>query len=157
MSAKNRHTDRFNITEHGLDQADQIEPLWQKLNALHHSRSIHFKSHFASYSFRDRIGDLKASGRVKIFSAAIDDLAVGYCICSIKNNVGEIDSLYVEKSYRGEGLGHELVNRALNWFSINRIEKHSVSLSHGNEEAIPFYERFGFRPRLVVMTKSNTP
>ena len=43
---------------------------------------------------------------------------IGYCISTINLElVGEIESLYLEKEYRNQGIGEELMNRALTYLN----------------------------------------
>ncbi len=146
---------RARIKELSLDQAELIEPLWQQLNTLHHSKSVHFKDHFAGFTFSERIEQLKARDSIKIFLALVNTKKVGYCLCSIHGDTGEIDSIYIDETQRKSGLGRHLVNKSLQWFKANGIEQFTVSIAHGNEEAIPFYKKFGFKPRYLVMTTDS--
>ena len=143
---------RITIEELSLEQAEQIEPLWQQLNTLHHRHSIHFKDHFASFSFSDRLQQLTTKDSTVIFLALVGAQKVGYCLCSSHDDIGEIDSIFLDESQRSSGLGKLLVEKALQWFNEKGLSQLTVSIAHGNEEVIPFYEQFGFKPRLVVMT-----
>ena len=143
------------IKELSLDQADQIEPLWQQLNTLHHRKSVHFKDHFAGFTFSDRLEQLHTRDGVTIFLALVDTKKVGYCLSSIHGDTGEIDSIYIEEPWRNSGIGEHLVHKALQWFKTNGIHQFTVSVAYGNEEAIPFYKKFGFKPRYLVMTTDS--
>ncbi len=144
------------IKELSMDQAELIDTLWQQLNTLHHSKSIHFKDHFAGFTFSERIEQLKTRDSTRIFLALVDAKKVGYCLCSIHGDIGEIDSIFIDETQRKSGLGRHLVNKSLQWFKANGIEQFTVSIAHGNEEAIPFYKKFGFKPRYLVMTTDST-
>ena len=69
---------------------------------------------------------------------------VGYCLSSIENNIGEIESIFIEKQYRRYKLGDKLMVNALNWFEYNSITNIQINVVYANDEAIPFYERYGF-------------
>jgi GNAT superfamily N-acetyltransferase len=67
------------------------------------------------------------------------------------NKVGGIESLFVEESYRGLGIGDALIKSALFWMDEKGAETKMVSVAAGNEEAFRFYARYGFRPRRTVL------
>jgi ribosomal protein S18 acetylase RimI-like enzyme len=69
---------------------------------------------------------------------------VGYCLSSIKENVGEIESIYIESKYRTFGLGGKLMESALSWFAFNEITNIQIGVAYANDEALPFYQRYGF-------------
>ena len=135
-----------------LDEAEAIRHLWLQLNELHQSNSVHHKNHFARFTFEERLQQLAAAETATIFVASCGSAAVGYCICSLRGSSGEIDSLFVENSHRGKGIGGQLLNTALQWLKKQRAANISVAVAHGNESALPFYHSFGFRERLIMLT-----
>lgn len=143
---------KITIQELTLDQAEQIEPLWQQLNAQHHRNSVYFQDHFINFTFSERLEQLNTKDRITILIASAGKKKVGYCLCSILGDTGEIDSIYIDELQRNSGLGRRLVEKALQWFKANGLKQLTVSIAHGNEEVIPFYENFGFKPRLLVMS-----
>ena len=88
-----------------------IKPLWEKLNQLHLRRSIYFKDHYETFTFDKRMASFqdKDQNDLKITVVLIADQIKGYCMSSISNNMGEIDSLYLEEDTRGTGIGKKLV------------------------------------------------
>lgn len=56
---------------------------------------------------------------------------------------GEIYSIYVLADYLGKGVGYELMNAAVE--KLAEYRKIAVWVLKGNERAIRFYERYGFR------------
>ncbi|WP_367888864.1 GNAT family N-acetyltransferase [Paenibacillus sophorae] len=68
-------------------------------------------------------------------------------------NRGELDSIFVLQDFRGSGIGQELMTLSLGWFKTNSIENIAISVLFGNDEALPFYEKFGFYPRTYVLSK----
>lgn len=56
---------------------------------------------------------------------------------------GEVFSIYVLKEYQGQGVGYELMNAALGRLADD--PKIAVWVLEGNDKAIRFYERYGFR------------
>ncbi|WP_408634775.1 GNAT family N-acetyltransferase [Paenibacillus zanthoxyli] len=68
-------------------------------------------------------------------------------------NRGELDSIFVLQDYRGYGIGQELMTLSLDWLKTNSAKTIAISVLFGNDEALPFYEKFGFYPRTYVLTK----
>ncbi len=96
-------------------QIDQIKDLWQELNAHHVSRSTSFKDHFLNLTFQKRVEGLKKREQFIGFVAEEDTEQIGYCIATFNDSVGEIDSLFVKETYRGKGVGEQLMSLALKW------------------------------------------
>ena len=143
---------KITIQELSLEQAEQIEPLWKKLNTLHRRNSMYFKDHFKNYTFPERLKQLNSRDHIAIFVASAGAKQVGYCLCSIFEDTGEIDSIFIDEPVRKSGLGRQLVKKALEWFKVYGLKRLTVSIVHGNEGVIPFYESFGLKPRYLVMT-----
>ena len=139
------------IIQLSKDRIDEIEPLWRELNSHHHEKSKNFKEHFSSFTFAERSKKLLAVDELVIFAARKNSELVGYCIASSNNGTGEIDSLYIKPQFRGASLGKLLTESAMLWLSGLNCSQISVSVVDGNEEAIPFYEKFGFKKRFDVL------
>jgi ribosomal protein S18 acetylase RimI-like enzyme len=90
-------------------------------------------------------------GQMLIVLAYEKDLLIGYCITSLVDGVGEIDSLFVSENYRGNGIATCLMDTSLNWLKQNNSQKTIVKVSAGNEDAFDFYARQGFFPRLIEL------
>lgn len=147
----------FEIREGNEEVLDTLQPLWEKLNEHHRKISDHFSSEFAGRTFAQRKEDLAAkalAGQLKTY-VAIDSSTseeAGYCIATIsKDNVGEIDSIFVADEYRKQGIGDLLLRTALDWMDAQSVEDRIISVAFGNDSAIDFYRRYGFLPRLVVL------
>lgn len=141
----------------GFSEIDIIRPLWEQLNRHHHGRSEHFRSWYERMNFEERkahFGYLAESGQIRL-DLALDrptGKCVGYCVSSLScEKAGEIESLFVESGYRSEGVGTTLVTRALGWMDSSGAVRKRVSVGNGNEDAWPFYRKFGFFPRLTVL------
>lgn len=97
------------------DEIDSIKTLWECLNAYHLSKSAHFKNHFSEFTFEERMEDLNRRDRLIAYVAKDNNEQIGYCIASVDDLVGEIDSLFVKADHRGQGVGEELMTLALKW------------------------------------------
>ncbi|GAB6275059.1 MAG: GNAT family N-acetyltransferase [Peptococcaceae bacterium] len=141
---------------------DIIGPLWEKIKEHHRVKSKYFSERYSQITFNDRkkvFLEKAKSGAVRI-DLAKDlnrDKYVGYCVSSITgDNEGEIDSIYVEADYRRMGIGDCLMKKTLEWMDTLSVEIRKIVIAVGNEEAISFYERYGFFPLFTtVMQKSD--
>ena len=146
----------MSITKLSSTEYYQIETLWLELNLLHGELSSEFKEHFATATFEKRIESLLDKDSLVIFAASNDEDLIGYCIASINNEKGEIDSLYVKPSYRGKNQGKKLVQKSLNWLQEKQCANIDIQVAQGNEEVLSFYEQFGFKKRFHVLQIRNT-
>jgi diamine N-acetyltransferase len=143
----------FEIIHIHKNQIDQIKPLWEKLNSIHQNKSPYFKSHYESFTFEKRAEKFINTNddHILIETAKTEGGICGYCISTINNNVGEIESLYVSEKMRSNGIGTILVNNSLEWMKKRACNKIQVSVSYGHESVFDFYQKFGLYPRLTYL------
>jgi len=145
----------------GTEGLDLIQPLWEKLNEHHRKKKTDFQNHYENFTFQERKEVLlgKALGgdmRVDLAEERESELLVGYCVTTISSeNEGEIDSIYVHEKYRSLGIGDKLMERSLDWLEKKGIKNKKVVVAAGNQEAISFYERYGFRHRFTTLEHIN--
>jgi ribosomal protein S18 acetylase RimI-like enzyme len=72
-----------------------------------------------------------------------------------ENKTGEVESIYVEKGHRRHGIGEKLMERALAWFDDHAVDRKVIAVAGGNEEVFPFYRKYGFYPRVTILTKGE--
>jgi len=139
---------------------DAVEPLWHKLIEHHKVRSEHFRHEFEAINFdiRKRMLDDKARDGMVLVELAEDyatKTAIGYCISSINRfKQGELESIFVEAEFRGQGIGETLIQRALNWMDEQGTYSNVIVAAVGNEEVLGFYARFGFLPRQILLKQT---
>jgi diamine N-acetyltransferase len=147
----------FVYRELSADRLDEIQPLWEKLNAHHAAIAGPFRDDIRLRTFAARKAELLAKAgvgmlRVEIASVGAGGPGVAYSIGTIsEDRVGEIDSLFVDDGYRGRGVGTELTRRAIAWLDEMKVAAKVVSVLSGNDEALAFYQRFDFHPRTTVL------
>jgi diamine N-acetyltransferase len=148
-------TIRYIIGDESL--LDQIEPLWFGLNEQNISSSLSFKPYYHALTFGARKSALlqKAQAAVLRVELAVNEAtnqAVGYCVSSLDNGgTGEVESIYVDKGFRGLDISDTLMRSALVWMDQKGAIVKQVSVSAGNEYVCRFYERYGFRARRTIM------
>lgn len=70
---------------------------------------------------------------------------VGYAIGRPKNGSGEIVSIAVGTDWQGRGVGQTLANSLINHFKELGFKKVFLHVRTGNQVAISFYQRLGFK------------
>ena len=139
---------------------DRVGPLWEELNKQHLSLSPYFKDYYRTLTFEDRKRSIQQrvfGGEIRV-DLALDDLSqtIGYCITSIDRTLtGEIESIFVDPQYRGQGIGTVLMEKALDWLRVKRAKRSVVFVAVGNEQAYVFYEQFGFLPRRTLLEQKK--
>lgn len=137
-----------------IEELDLIKLSWQKLNRLHLQDSIYFKEHYEAFTFEKRIQSFLGFNpmNIKIQIVEVEDnKVIGYCISTIKDEIGEIESLYIEETYRKNGLGNKLMENAVEWLKECRCTKINVSVSYGHEDVFAFYMKNGLYPRMTQL------
>ncbi len=143
----------YTIQTMGKEDLPLLKPLWQKLNEIHFADSPHFKDFYANFTFEQRIVsfDTIESDNVLIQAVEYNEELFGYCISTITNDSGEIESLYLSEIVRGKGFGEKLCINALEWMKQRKCKKIEVSVSYGHDCVLGFYEKLGFYPRMIKL------
>ena len=140
---------------------DGIRLLWQSLNQHHLELSPCFKQDYVEMTFEKRKAywlkkAASAELRVDIASDVLTGQNVGYCVSSIdEDKTGEIESLFVASTYRGLGVGDNLMRRVLAWMDEKGTVAKIVEVATGNEQAFGFYNRYGFFTRKTVLKQTG--
>lgn len=79
----------------------------------------------------------------KTWVAKDGDNVVGFCFVKSGEDVNHLGALYVLSSTRGTGIGSKLVEQALNY--LGREKPIELEVASYNDNAINFYEKFGFK------------
>ena len=145
-------------SEISSDEISLIENLWIKLNRLHSETSPFFAEEYAQKNFSDRKDELLKKGEegiLKIMIAKDKETRViaGYCICSVIQDRGEIDSIFVEEAWRKHNIGNEFLEKADEFFRLKAVKKQILSVYAGNEKIIPFYKKHDYYPKYIIMEK----
>ena len=130
-----------------------IKNLWEKNRQYHEDSSEHFSEAYRSICFDERIKGFGAFSvdTLKITVAKYNGEYIGYCISTIVEGKGELESLHVDESNRGTGVGKELVVAHLEWMKENNCKIIGVTVSQENESTINFYKKLGFYPNTLYM------
>ena len=81
---------------------------------------------------------------------------VDFCVAAIsRENVGSIESIFVDEHHRNHGIGDALIRKALDWLDCMKVVSKVVYVATGNERVHAFYRRYGFYPRNVLMQQKE--
>lgn len=153
------------------EDLDLIEPLWV---AVHH-RHIGSMPELAPYvsdgdtwrARRTLYEDLLTKPDTLLLLAVVDDKPIGYGLTHVMpvadswiedtwttgDRIGEIESLSVLPSYRGSGLGSELLDRLESHLHERGVDDLILGALAGNSDAIRLYERRGYQPTWLYLSK----
>lgn len=140
----------------GTELLDAVGSLWEKLNVHHAQRSLYFASQHLQMTYAERKAyfmTLAQSAELRVDLAQDGETGqyIGYCVSSLTVEAGAVESIFIEADYRGQGIGHTLMQHALDWMDAHSVPIKRVVVAAGNEEAFGFYARYGFRPRHIVL------
>jgi ribosomal protein S18 acetylase RimI-like enzyme len=162
LRTRNSEVHEIEYVHGGIEWLDEIGPLWEKLNALHGELSPHFADSFRNGSFSKRKAELltkSQTARLHVDLAREHDSMrpLGYCISTVDpDEIGEIESLFVDEGCRRRGIGGQLMTTALSWMAKEGAKKKRLLVAFGNDAAINFYKRFGFCPRNIELVQGNS-
>ncbi len=74
----------------------------------------------------------------------------GYCIASISNEIGEIDSICINPEHQNKNPGKRLIKETEFWLKLQNIVKIHVAVAEGNESSFGFYNKQGYNQRFTV-------
>lgn len=66
------------------------------------------------------------------------------------NIVGTISKIYVQRGFRGRGVGRRLVKNLCQFFRMNNVEEVTLRFVIGNREAEEFWRGLGFKPIIIT-------
>ena len=155
----------------GVADLDLVEPLWV---AVHH-RHAETMPELAPYVGDDETWrirrtlyeELLAKPDTLLLIAELDDSVIGYGLAHILPTdetwipdtwstgarIGEIESLSVLTQYRGVGIGSELLRRLEEHLNQRGVDDLILGVLAGNQDAIRLYERRGYLPTWLYMSR----
>lgn len=130
-----------------------IKDLWEANRIYHSNTSKYFGNQYRSIHFEERMKALSGFDKdtLKITVAKDGDDCIGYCISTIVDGRGELLSMHVLESRRGNGVGKELAIGHIVWMREKHCKEINVTVSHENESTVLFYQSIGFFPDTVQM------
>ena len=105
---------------------------------------------FGSESYKKHLTNVLKDSKNKVFVLVDKASIVGYvkahlfCREPFLEKVGYVSELFVEKSYRSQGVGKQLLNEAIKWFKQQKIKWTTTSTILLDSEAIIFWKKQGY-------------
>lgn len=89
------------------------------------------------------------------FCAWMEDKLVGAVLCGHDGRRGAIYHLAVNQSYRGKGIGQQLVEHCLHGLQQAGIERCHIHVYAENKAGLAFWQKTGWflRPELALLSK----
>ena len=141
----------YEISDIQKEKISCISNLWEKLNKIHYEDSVYFEDHYETFTFEERIKTLLSFDDKNLKISIVKDgpRFLGYCISSITNTNGEIDSIYLEDELHNRGIGKQLINEHVKWMKEMNCTRIRAAVSYGHDSVREFYHKMGFYERLV--------
>jgi len=138
------------------NELDYVKEIWERQKHHHQSKNKYFFQEHENVVFDVFKENLlkkseKGSLRLDLAVNSTNEEIVGYCIISVSNKNGEINSLYVEENFHSMGIEDNLMIRALTWMDIEGVENRRVQLNAGDDDTIQFYSHYGFHPIHIIL------
>jgi ribosomal protein S18 acetylase RimI-like enzyme len=136
-------------------ETNSLMPLLKSLADHHNKTSINFKGIYPQKSFEELISEITENikdGYSKINIARKNGGVIGFCQYSIDETVGIFNFLVILPEYRNLGYGSILMDKALEYFETQQVKKIEIKIVYGNDEAVRFYEKYGFKIKSQIMT-----
>ncbi len=65
--------------------------------------------------------------------------------------IGEIDSIFIEEEYNKFGFGKGLLENSIKWLKENKCRKILVAVAAVQESIFSFYEKYNFYRRMTYL------
>ena len=135
--------------------------LLQQVGEVHHQiRPDLFRAGAQKYD-EEALKKLLADPRSPIVAGVVDGKMVGYAFCilqDVKNDPAlcdrkslYIDDLCVDAALRGAGVAEAIFNGVVDYAKSIGCDAVTLNVWSGNDRALHFYEKCGFRPQKMGM------
>ena len=144
------------------DELLKTSDLWADFMAF----NAKFDDSFATRSrareiFAKEMMERRPTEDYRLAVAENDGELVGFCFSYISQKphyfklqkFGFVGDLYVKPEFRRQGIGHDLVKDAINYFARRKVEQIELLVATKNKNAIAFWEALGFSHLLTWMYK----
>jgi ribosomal protein S18 acetylase RimI-like enzyme len=166
-------TTEWRLRTGGPEDLDLIGPLWVAVHHWHAQTMPELAPYVSDdETWRVRRAlyeELLAKPDTLLLIAAIGETTVGYGLAHVLavdetwipdtwatgSRIGEIESLSVLPQYRGGGLGSELLRRLEEHLAAQGVHDLILGALAGNRDAIRLYERRGYRPTWLYLSRLN--
>lgn len=148
--------EQINIKEIKIGEYKQLKDVINKQQLYHYNLNGPYKERFLRINEVNFEEFMKKKKKSITYVAIIQDTIIGFTSAYINNhNEGFVEDLFISEEYRGKTIGTKLFTELLNWLQENKAETVDVHVSIGNENAMKFYEKRGFKATGYTMMKLN--
>jgi ribosomal protein S18 acetylase RimI-like enzyme len=159
------------ILRGGAGDVDRLEPLWVSVHHVHAESMPELAPYVddaTTWAERRKLyAELLAKPDTVLLLATAADALVGYGLAHVMPaeetwvpdtwvtgpRIGEIESLAVLPEHRGRGLGTELLDRLERELREQGVADVVIGVLPGNEGAVRMYERRGYRPAWMYLSR----
>jgi ribosomal protein S18 acetylase RimI-like enzyme len=161
----------FEITRGSAVDIPALEPLWVAVHHVHAASMPELAPYVSDEETwlerRALYESIFRDPETFLFLARIADDLVGYALGRIVGGgedwwsdtwrtgarVGELESVSVLPEYRGEGIGRALLDAVDEEFARLGVHDQILGALPGNTDALRLYERRGFRPTWIYLSR----
>jgi ribosomal protein S18 acetylase RimI-like enzyme len=159
------------ITHGSASDIPRLEPLWVAVHHQHQAAMPELAPYVSDQvTWRERRGlyeELFRKPGTFLLLASIGDRLVGYALAHLTpvgeswigdtwktgDRIAELESISVLPEHRGAGIGSALIDEVHQELEGMGIEDVIVGALPRNEGAIRLYERFGYRPTWMYLSR----
>lgn len=146
--------DEIKIEEIKLGDYARLKDIINQQQLYHYNLNGPYKERFLSINEVNFQEFMKKKKYSITYVAVIKNEIIGFTSAYINNHKeGFVEDLFIAEGYRNKSIGTGLFQKLLKWLQENNADTVDVHVSVGNEEAIKFYERNGFRTTGYTMKK----
>lgn len=128
-------------------QISILKDMWLKLNDYHIPIVTTFKTRFSNVSFENHLQQISNASLVFAYTANNGNQIVGFVMVFANGDTAEIDSIYIDKDYRHQGIGTTLMSAAL--AELKGVYKEIImKVAEGNIQ--PFHYTNHFKKRYIL-------
>lgn len=107
------------------------------------------------FKVKDYFTSIYKDDNNKLLIYKTDDKIVGYIFAKKIEKGILIDGLYVEKTYRNNGIATYLINHVIKISKENKIPYIDINVMYENESAKNLYKKLGFNEFRVTLRKGD--
>lgn len=139
-----------------MKKVGALKPMLMELADHHNQVAVNFQGLYPLLNIDEKIQILQQGiGAGNTVAAILSDGSSwqGFCVFSHTGGCGSIDYLYIRQALRGQGAGKLLMQWMLEQLGQLRLTLLELKVVVGNEQAVRFYEQYGFAARTVTLAK----
>lgn len=132
----------------------KLKELWEESNAHHTEVSTHFGKRYKDYRFERFVNKVYKHTTVKTFYIEEEGviIACGILGYEILGEVVKLMNFVVKEEYRRKGVATKLFS-AIEAYIEEGGYHLEVEVSHGNNDALTFYQTKGYYPKSILVEK----